>query len=878
MPELPKEYDPLSIEEKWQKKWEEQGIYRFRRDDFKSPTYVIDTPPPYPSGEFHMGTALNWTYFDIVARYKRMRGFNVFFPQGWDCHGLPTEVQVERRYGIRKGDLPPENFRQLCVQLTKENITHMKEEMRSLGFSIDWSTEYETMDPSYFGRTQLSFILLYKKGLIYRGEHPVNWCPRCKTAIADAEVEYESRSTKLYYIKFRLCGTQEHLTIATTRPEYLHACVVVAVHPQDERYREYIGRELEVPLFGQRVRIIEDSEVDPNFGTGVVMICTFGDKTDVKWVKRHRLPVIRAIDEQGKLTGAGEFSGLGVKEAKERIVQSLKKLGLVEKEEELGQEVGVCWRCKTPVEILSKPQWFLRVLDLNPKVIEAAERVRWVPAHMKQRFLDWVRSMDWDWVISRQRIFATPIPAWYCSACGEIIVAEESHLPVLPGKTPPPVERCPKCGGTSFTPERDVLDTWMDSSITIACHAGWPKIDPRLFPADLQPNGTDIIRTWDYYLMVRHLALLGEIPYRTVLINGMVCGQDGRKMSKSLGNYVDTSLARKKHGADALRGWAVLGASTGSDVPFSWKEVEFSRRLMTKLWNALRFALPHLSTSRPSKLSVPDRWILSRLNKLIGRVTEQMEEFQFNEAFRALHSFIWQEFCDMYIEEVKHRLYRKDSSAQAAGFTLREVMVKSLKMLAPFFPHFAEEAYQHVEGGGSIHLSSWPTVEKEYIDEKSERLGEMLNSIVSALRKFKSERGMALNHPIPKLQIYTSEPESIREVVEDVKGTMQVGEVEILTGRPPLKEKVLEVRLNLPRVGPRLRKMVGEVQKLLAERPDEIWEELKKEGTIALRVGAETVTLSLEDLIFVKETRVEETRVWLEELPELGLTLILPES
>ena len=877
MPELPKTYNPLEVEEKWQKKWEEWGVYRFRWDDHKSPTYVIDTPPPYPSGEFHMGTALNWTYFDIVARYKRMRGFNVFFPQGWDCHGLPTEVQVERRYGIKKGDLPPEKFRELCIHLTKENIAHMREEMKSLGFSIDWSTEYETMNPSYFGRTQLSFILLYKKGLIYRGEHPVNWCPRCETAIADAEVEYESRTTKLYYIKFRLADSGESLTIATTRPEYLHACVTVAVHPEDERYRKYVGRELVVPLFGQRVRIIEDPEVDPQFGTGVVMICTFGDKTDVRWVKRHGLPVIRGMDERGRLVGAGEFSGLGVKEGRERILQKMRENGLVEKEEELSQEVGVCWRCKTPVEILSKPQWFLKVSELNPKALEGAEKVRWVPPYMKQRFVDWVKSMEWDWVISRQRIFATPIPAWYCSSCGEVVVAGESQIPVVPEKSRPPVERCPKCGCTSFVPERDVLDTWMDSSITIACHARWPNLDRRLFPADLQPNGTDIIRTWDYYLMIRHLALLGEVPYRAVLINGMVCGEDGRKMSKSLGNYVDTSTARKKHGADALRGWAVLGASTGSDIPFSWKEVEFCRRLMTKFWNAVRFSLPHLSRSAPSQLLVPDRWILSRLNQTIEAVTKCLEDFQFNEALRTLHTFIWRDFCDMYLEEVKHRLYGGNPTSGAAAFALREVIVKTVKMLAPFFPHFAEEVYQTLgEEERSVHLSAWPGVKREFIDEKVEKAGEMLNSIVSALRKFKSDRGMPLNQPLPCVQIYCQNPEEVGELAEDVKGTMRVEKLEILKGRPPVSEKILGVKLNLPRVGSTFRKKTKSIQEILSRAdPAQLSKELQTRGKVSLQVEGEEVSLTGEDLVLLRETKVEGISASVEELPEFSLTLVI---
>ncbi len=878
MPSIPKEYDPLRVEEKWQRKWEEWGIYRFRWEDRGSPTYVIDTPPPYPSGEFHMGTALNWTYQDIVARYKRMRGYNVFFPQGWDCHGLPTEVQVEKKYGIRKGDLDPEEFRRLCVELTKQNIAHMREEMKSLGFSIDWSTEYETMDPQYYGRTQLSFIKLYKKGLIYRGEHPVNWCPRCETAIADAEVEYESRRAKLYYIKFKLVGEEGYLIIATTRPEYLHACVVVAVHPGDGRYKRYVGKRLEVPLFGQAVRIIEDEEVDPHFGTGVVMVCTFGDKTDVRWVKRHSLPVIRAIDERGNLINAGRFSGLPIAEAKERIVQELRSRGMVEKEEELEQEVGVCWRCKTPVEILVKPQWFLKVLELNPEVLRRVEEVKWVPEHMKTRFIDWVRSMDWDWVISRQRIFATPIPAWYCKSCGQPVVAEEHQVPVIPWKDKPPVQACPKCGGRDFEPERDVLDTWMDSSITIACHAGWPDMDPRLFPADLQPNGTDIIRTWDYYLMVRHLALLGQVPYRTVLINGMVVGPDGRKMSKSLGNYVDTSEARKKHGADALRGWAVLGGATGSDVPFSWKEVEFCRKFMNKLWNAVRFACPHLRPVTPSDLQVPDRWILSRLQRLIQQVTEHLENFRFHDALKSLHKFVWEEFCDMYLEEVKFRIYRKQW-AEACIYTLREVLLSVTKMLAPFYPHFAEEVYQVLGGGErSVHISRWPEAKPELVDERAEELGEILNSLVSALRKYKTERRLPLNHPIEEVQLYSVDPSPLRELMAHLQGTMNVRRVRLLRGRPELSERVVSVELDYRRAGPKFRELTGEISEQLRQLSVAQLADALKEGGITLRIRGREVTLAPEDLRIRREFETGGRPVRVYRFDKWDLTMLVPEK
>ncbi|RLI06786.1 valine--tRNA ligase, partial [Candidatus Bathyarchaeota archaeon] len=535
--DFPKDYDPGEVEPKWQEFWEREGIYRFDWEDEERPVFAIDTPPPYPSGEFHMGNVLNWTYFDVVARYKRMRGYNVLFPQGWDCHGLPTEVRVEQKHGITKTQVPPEEFRRLCVEFVEENIRAMKRAIRRLGYSIDWSLEYKTMDPDYWRRTQLSFVILYKKGLIYRGKHPVNWCPRCGTAIADAEVEHETRTGKLYYIRFGLADEPgRYLTIATTRPELIPACVAAAVHPEDERYRAYVGRELVVPLVGRRVRIFADEMVDPGFGTGVVMICTYGDKEDVRFVARHGLPVIACVGEDGRMTEqAGKYAGLTIEEARRAVVEDLRSAGLLEREEPITHEVGTCWRCHTPIEILVREQWFMRTRQLTEEVVKKAlEEVRWYPDYMKWRLVDWARSLDWDWVISRQRIFATPIPVWYCARCGHVIVAEPDWLPVDPRREPPKLDKCPKCGCREFKPETDVLDTWFDSSITCAVHAGWPdKPDwRRRFPADLHPSGYDIIRTWAYYLMVRHIALFGEAPFRACLINGMVLGTDGRMMHK----------------------------------------------------------------------------------------------------------------------------------------------------------------------------------------------------------------------------------------------------------------------------------------------------------------------------------------------------------
>ncbi|MDH7606551.1 MAG: valine--tRNA ligase [Candidatus Bathyarchaeota archaeon] len=800
MKPLPKEFDILAIERKWQKLWEEMGIYRFDWTDYKRPTLSIDTPPPYPSGEFHMGNLLNWTYFDIVARYKRMKGFNVYFPQGWDCHGLGIEVQVEKEHNLRKRDLPPDKFRGLCMQLVEKYIAMMKEGIMRLGCSVDWATEYRTMDPDYWRRTQLSFIILYKKGYIYQGTHPVNWCPRCETAIADAEVDYEEREGKLHYIRFPLVDNSGHLLIATTRPEFIPACVAVAVNPTDDRYRQHIGKRITVPVVNRVVEIIPGDAVEPSFGTGVVMICTYGDKEDVRTVKRHHLPVITILTENGLINeNGGRYKGLTVEEAKKAIVEDLKAEGLLEKIEPIRQEIGICDRCETPIEILERKQWFMKTRILTDRVEKEANEVVWYPDYMKYRLIDWAHSLDWDWVISRQRVFATPIPIWYCKNCGETILAEESWIPIDPKLEKPRIDACPKCGCREFTPEQDVLDTWMDSSITCAVHAGWPDREDwrRLFPADLHPSGVDIIRTWAYYLMVRHLALFDEKPYKSCLINGMVLGADGRKMSKSLRNYVATPEVLEKYGADAARQWAAAGGATGSDVPFRWPDVEYGRRFLTKLWNAARFVSSQLKDYKPSEeyaLQLLDKWIICKAERLTQRVTEALEKRQFNIAVEEMRNFAWHVFCDQYIEAVKDRLYKPElygeAKRKAAQQTLYTVLYRIIQLFAPVTPHITEEIYQPVYaehvGKKSIHLTPWPEADLSKIDEEAEREGDLLIALITEIRRDKAEKRKPLNMSIKLVKIYAENnnyAKIIEENREDLVGTCKVLRLEILPGK-----------------------------------------------------------------------------------------------
>ncbi|MGZ4892202.1 MAG: valine--tRNA ligase, partial [Halobacteriota archaeon] len=628
---IPKNYEHQYIESKWLTTWN-PDMYRYRGEP-GAERFIIDTPPPYPTGNFHLGNALNWCYIDFIARYKRMKGFDVMFPQGWDCHGLPTEVKVETTYNVTKNQIPRYEFRGLCESLTRENIALMKGTMQRLAFSIDWSQEFVTMDPTYFEKTQKSFVQMYRDDRIYKGDHPVNWCPRCETAIAFAEVNYETRSTILYYIVFK-ASDAESVQIATTRPELLGACVAVAINPHDERHERLIGKSIRTPLYDEEVPVIGDEAVDPAFGTGAVMICTFGDKQDVRWWKKHNLPLKKVIGKDGRVTDS-KYDGVSISEAKERIIGELLENKLVTKQERVEQNVGIHDRCETPIEILSENQWFVKI-DKDVVLKRAAE-IQWIPQYAFYRLKNWTESVEWDWCISRQRVFATPIPAWYCDRCGRVLVADERWLPL------DPTEEAPRndcgCGSSSFTPEYDVLDTWMDSSISALNVAGWPDAAyQEHFPTQLRPQGHDIIRTWAFYSILRSDALVGSKPWERVVVNGMVLGEDGQKMSKSLGNIIAPESVIEQYGTDAVRQWAAIGGSVGSDVPYNTKDLKASARFLTKLWNVFRFAMIHLSQGAQTVVYGPKNsteiWLIYELAGLVKSVTSSMDHFSFDEALK----------------------------------------------------------------------------------------------------------------------------------------------------------------------------------------------------------------------------------------------------
>jgi len=826
MAEVSKEYDFKQVEERWIEDWD-KSMYYFDWDS-KAPQYVIDTPPPYPTGNFHIGNALNWCYMDFVARYKRMRGYNVMFPQGWDCHGLPTEVKVEEKYHITKNQVPRAEFRRYCEQMTLEAIERFKITMAKLGISTDWSNEYVTMLPEYYVKTQRSFVQMHSAGKIYREDHPVNWCPRCGTAIALAEVEYDSRNTTLNYMKFPT--DDGFLEIATSRPELLPACVAVAVNPEDERYKKYIGKKIQVPLFDYEVPVLYDSAVDTKFGTGVVMICTFGDKQDVRWWVEHDLPLRQAIDREGKMTEiSGKYTGMTIPQSKETITSDMKEKGIIFKQEPLPQNVGLCWRCKTPIEILSERQWFVKI-D-SEKIVKTSEDIEWIPPHMEVRLKNWADSVEWDWCISRQRIFATPIPVWYCKDCGEPLVAKEEWLPLDPTRTKPPIS-C-KCGCGDFEPEEDVLDTWMDSSISALAVAGWPGRQDLKYPTQLRSQGHDIIRTWAFYTILRCTELTGDKPWDAILVNGMVLGEDGRKMSKSLGNFIVPEEVFEKNGADALRQWAAIGGTPGSDVMFRWMDVTAAGRFQQKLWSIYRFSAPLMGRAESEPGQV-DRWLIGELSALIRTCTDAMDRYQFDETLKAIRTFAWDVLADNYIELVKARLYGPDSPEKSSAKNTLYTAIETLtRLLAPFTPFISEEIYRSLTGE-SVHTQSWPVASNISVDPS----GLLIKDIAAAIRRYKSEKGMPLNAPLSKIEVYSD----LNVETTDLQGVANAS-VEARTGTPELETRPVAVKPVMKHIGPVYKDKSSKIIKALSAMPPAEVMSQKISGSIKVELENETIEL-----------------------------------
>ncbi|MBN2067595.1 MAG: valine--tRNA ligase [Candidatus Diapherotrites archaeon] len=778
------------MERKWQLYWEKNNVHKFDRKS-KKPVYSIDTPPPTVSGTMHMGHAFAFTQQDFIARYKKMAGFEVFHPFGFDNNGLATALMVEKKKGVKQKNFGREEFIKIVLEETAEEEKKMLAAFKGIGLSVDWSLLYRTIDKPARKIAQYSFLDLHKQGRLYQREAPTMWCPSCATAIAQAELQDREEESSFCYIDFETTDGGK-IGIATTRPELMPACVAIHVHPDDKRYKKFVGKEVKIPFSGGRtVKVFENRDVDPEFGTGAVYHCTFGDLDDVEWILETNLPVIEIIDKDGTFNEkAGILQGLRTLDARKKMIEELKKSGHLVKQEPIKHVVNVHERCKTPIEILTSKQWFVKYLDLREEYIARAAELEWVPEYMKKRLDNWINGLKWDWNISRQRHYGIPFPVWYCKKCGEALIAGEKELPVDPIKDKPK-KKC-KCGSTEFEGEKDTLDTWFTSSLTPQINCKWQEdkaFFKKMFPMDLRPQGHDIIALWAFNTIVKALFHERKLPWKTITINGWALDQHGKKMSKSLGNVVRPEEMLQKYCADALRYWAGLPV-LGEDVPFMEKEMVSGKKFITKIMNASRFV--EIVTKGVKEggvdkkaLEPEDRAVLSKLNRLVKESTEAFDKYEFSKALNPVRNFFWLEFADFYIEEVKTRAYnKKDKSGKAAAAVLQHVLWNCLLMLAPFLPHTTEEiaqtSFKKRLKGKSIHLEQWPKADEKFIDEKAEKLGESINAAIAAMRKEKTSAGKPMNTEVKKAVVFSGE--ELKQGLATIQRTMNVKEIELKKG------------------------------------------------------------------------------------------------
>jgi len=830
-------YDWRKSEPRWQKKWKEWQLFIFNTRSQK-PVYSIDTPPRYASGALHLGHAYGYTVIDFAARYRRLRGYNVFFPLCFDVNGTPVEVKVEKEFGIKASDVPRQEFIRMCSEFAEKNIAEMKHQFEILGESMDPSIYYQTDSKEYRKLTQISFLKMLDRNLVYKGNFPVNWCPRCETALADAEVVYGARETTLNYLIFNVEGSEKTVTIATTRPELLCTCQLVAVHPDDNEKNWLVGKTLRTPIYDRRVPVVADPKVDPSFGTGIVMICTIGDKDDLDWAMKYGLILEKGINERGRMTElAGKYEGLGTQEAKEAILRDIKERGLLVKQESLQQNVGRCWRCETPIEFLQVLQWFLRTTEFKGDVLQMVDMIQWFPEFMKVRLRDWVNSLAWDWVISRQRYFATPIPVWECEKCGEIVPAREKDCYVDPTIDKPPIKKCPKCGGP-LRGETDVFDTWMDSSISPLYISYWlrnERMFKKLYPNSLRPQSHDIIRTWAYYTIVRELLLTNERPWEHIMIHGFILAPDGTPMHTSAGNVIDPIPFLERYGGDAMRYYSATCA-LGMDHAFKEQELVRGSRLCGKIWNIMRYAggvCGDKSIRKTRQLRTVDRWILSRFYHLVEEVEKHCDNYEFDKAMSTCENFLWHEFADHYIELSKWRAYNR--SDPAVRYTLSTIALGTLKMISIFLPHVAEDAYQSFlkahDRALSICISVWP--KRELPDEMAERAGEKIKNIVASVRAWKSKNGLPLNSPIDFIEIVGAEARTLSKDRLDIKETLRARSIR-LKEVAKLRTRMRGVKPIYSKIGPAFRSGTEAVLESLKDISPEVFSKRFKKGRLEL--------------------------------------------
>jgi valyl-tRNA synthetase len=763
------EIDFKLIEEKWRKFWEENKIYKFDPNS-KKKIYSIDTPPPYISGRMHIGHAFSYSQQDFIIRYMRMKGLNIFYPFGTDDNGLPTERFIEKLKKVKSKDMGRVDFIKLCQETLKEFTPICIKDFIDLGISSDYEMYYSTIDEHSQKVSQRSFIDLFKKGDAYKKDFPTMWCPECQTSIAQAELEDKEYIGLFSTLKFSCEGKE--ILIATTRPELLGACVAVFVNPKDKRYKSFVGKKAKVPLFDFEVPVIEDESADMEKGTGVLMICSYGDRFDVDAISRHKLDPQVIINKAGEIQ-VGKYNGLKIKEARKDILKNLKNADLIKEQKEISHVVNCHDKCGTEIEFLPTQQWFIKLLENRKDYLESAKKVKWYPKFMHKRYENWVNGLEWDWSISRDRHFGVPIPVWECLDCNEIILPEEKELPVDPIQKK---KKCPRCGKEAI-PEKRVFDTWATSSLTPQIAAELPGAKGKIkLPFSLRPNAHDIIRTWAFYTIVKAYLHEKVIPWKDIVISGVV-SLGGEKMSKSKGNIVDPVEVMNKFGSDALRFWAA-SSKLGNDLDFQEQDLVAGKRLITKLQNATRFVFINLEgydgKSKPKKLCDLDRIFIGKMNALVLESTNVFDNYEYAKSKSLVESFFWQDFADNYIELVKKRVYQgKGDEKLSAQYVLYQSLLELVKMFAPIMPYITEEIYQtHFvknEKDKSIHISSWPEEIKVESKEKDDLIWQKLLEIVSFVRQRKSEEKKSMKAEI-KLSIPKEDLKLFEGVKEDLIG------------------------------------------------------------------------------------------------------------
>ena len=765
--EMNKTYNPSEIEDRLYKKWLDKKYFHAEVDRSKKP-FTIVMPPPNITGQLHMGHALDNTLQDILIRFKRMQGYNALWQPGTDHASIATEVKVTnklREEGIDKEELGREGFLKRTWEWREEYGGRIVSQLKKLGSSADWDRERFTMDEGCSKAVQEVFIRLYEKGYIYQGSRIINWCPVCQTSISDAEVEYEDQAGHFWHINYPIVGTDKCIEIATTRPETMLGDTAIAVHPDDERYKDLVGKMVLLPIVNKEIPIVADSYVDKEFGTGAVKITPAHDPNDFEVGKRHNLEEINILNDDGTINeNGGKFEGMDRYEARKAIVKELEEGGYLVRIENHEHNVGTHDRCHTTVEPMVKKQWFVKMNEMAKPAIEAVKNgdLRFVPGHFDRTYLHWLENIR-DWCISRQLWWGHRIPAYYCDDCGEIVVAKET----------PSV--CPKCGCTHFTQDEDTLDTWFSSALWPFSTLGWPDKTEDLdyfYPTNVLVTGYDIIFFWVIRMVFSGYEQTGKCPFNDVLIHGLVRDEQGRKMSKSLGNGIDPLEIIDQYGADALRLTLVTGNAPGNDMRYSEKKIIASRNFANKVWNASRFMLMNIEKADLSNVSLDDltpadKWILSKANSLVKEVTDNMENYDFGVAVSKLNDFIWEEFCDWYIEMVKPRLYNEEDTTKAAAlFTLKKVLTISLKLLHPYMPFITEEIFCSLQDKEeSIMVSDWPVFEEAFDFKAEENEVEIIKNAVRNIRNLRADMNVP---PSKKASVYVvSEKEEVRKVFED---------------------------------------------------------------------------------------------------------------